>query len=130
MTAEKINLVVSLSAPLVADPLSWSSLSPEQQDAFRLLMPSPSFDAEQRFYLSLWWLPISVEQLDQLNALTPPRMVIQAREAEGQLYIGADLLSDALDGRRLSALLPILETLPITYRPAETWPVAEGEDEE
>lgn len=128
MTAEQINLVVSFSAPLVDNPLPWSSLSPEQQDAFRLLMPAPSFDADQRFYLSLWWLPVTPEQLDQLNALTPPHMVIQAREAEGQLYIGADLLSDALDGRRLSALLPILETLPLNYRPPETWPVTDTEE--
>lgn len=128
MTAEQINLIVTLSAPLVGNPLPWEGLSPEQKGAFQLLMPSPSFDADQRFYLSLWWFPVAPEQLDQLNALTPPHMVIQAREAEGQLWIGADLLSDALDGRRLAAILPILETLPLTYRPAETWPVTDTEE--
>lgn len=40
-------------------------------------------------------------------------------------FIGADLLSDALDGRRLSALLPILETLPLTYVETIEWPVVE-----
>lgn len=131
MTAEQIDAIVSASAPLVESPLPWSDFSPEQQDVFRLLMPQPSFDSDQRFYLSLWWLPVSAEEIEGLNSLCPPGTAIVGREdGEGGLWVCADLLSDALDGRRLSALLPILETLPLTYRPPEMWPEPKEEEEE
>ncbi len=129
LTEQQIEEMVALSAPLMENPLPWVELSQEQQAAFRLLMPQPSFDSVQRHFLSLWWLPFPSELIDDLNAGCPTGTQIVPREdGDGGLWLSADLLSDALDGRRLSALLPILETLPLIYRPAETWPVAE-EDE-
>lgn len=128
LTQEQMDLMVELSAPLVENPLSWLGLSPNQQNAFRFLMPDPSFDDTQRHYLGLWMLEISPEQLDDANALMPPNSVIFPRVAEDErLFVGADLLSDALDGRRLSALLPILETLPLTYVDTITFPEPETE---
>lgn len=128
LTQEQIDGMVALSAPLVGNPLPWTDLSPEQQAAFRLLMPDPAFDDTQRFYLGLWAFPVTTEQVDALNNLMPAHHVIAPRAAEsGALFIGADLLSDALDGRRLSALLPILETLPLTYAPGIVWPEEEVE---
>lgn len=123
LTQEQIDGMVALSAPLVAAPLPWTDLSPEQQGAFQLLMPDPSFDDIQRFYLGLWVLSVTSQQVDDLNALMPPGSVIEPRVAENSLFVNADLLSDALDGRRLAALLPVLETLPLTYAETVTWPV-------
>lgn len=123
LTPEQIEDMVTLSAPLVENPLPWSELSPEQQVAFRLLMPDPSFTDEQRFWLGQWVLAVETQQVEALNALMPPNNVIAPREAEdGSLYVGADLLSDALDGRRLAALLPTLETLPLTFAETIVWP--------
>ena len=124
LTQDQIDGMVALSAPLVAHPLPWADLSPEQQGAFRLLMPDPAFDDIQRHYLGLWVLPVTSQQVDDLNALMPANSGIAPRAAEdGTLWIGADLLSDALDGRRLSPLLPMLETLPLPYAETITWPV-------
>lgn len=128
----QIDTMVALSAPLVENPQPWSALTEEQRGMFLLLMPQPGqgFLPVQRFYLSLWWLPVSEEQLVVANTLCPPNTAIAPRlDAEGNRYIGADLLSDALFGGRLSALEPLLTTLPLTYRPPETWPVpVEGEE--
>jgi hypothetical protein len=124
LTLEQIDEMVTLSAPLVENPLPWSDLSPEQQTAFRLLMPDPSFTNEQRFWLGQWVLAVTPEQVEAINALMPPNNVVSARESvDGALYVGADLLSDALDGRRLAALLPTLETLPLTFAETIAWPV-------
>lgn len=123
LTQEQIARMVELSAPLVADPLPWTALSDAQQEAFRLLMPRPSFGEMQRLYLSLWWLPVDQPLLDVLNDLMPPNNVLAAREDDsGGLWLCADLLSDALDDGRLAALLTTLETMPLTYRTAEAWP--------
>lgn len=126
LTQEQMDLMVELSAPLVENPLPWLELSPDQQDAFRFLMPNPSFGDLQRHFIGLWVLPVTSGQVDDMNALMPPNSVIAPRVAEdGRLFVGADLLSDALDGRRLSATLPVLEALPLTYAETVTWPVEE-----
>lgn len=129
MTQEQTDLLIKLSAPLVATPKSWLELSEAQRDVFMLLLPSNSFTEEQYYWLSFWWLKSSVEELAALNSLCPPNTTITGREhIHGDIYVSCDLLSDALYGGSLSALLPILETLPITFKPAEEWPVSENVD--
>ena len=126
MTQDQIDLLIELSAPLVGDPKSWLEVSTEQREAFMLLMPSDFFTPEQYYWLSFWWLPSSVEGLAALNSLCPPNTTITGREdIHGDLFVSCDLLSDALNGGSLSALLPILKTLPLTYKHAEEWPVIE-----
>lgn len=128
LTQEQMDLMVLLSAPLVENPLPWVSLSPDQQDAFRFLMPNPSFGSLQRHFIGLWVLPVTPEQVEDMNGLMPPNSVIAPRAAaDGRLFVGADLLSDALDGKRLSSLLPILETLPLTYVEIISFPEPEIE---
>ncbi|HWL53875.1 MAG TPA: hypothetical protein VNQ90_15655 [Chthoniobacteraceae bacterium] len=125
MTPEEIDLLRDLSAPLVENPLPWSELSSEQQSAFRLLMPDADtgFTEEQRTWINLWWLPVSAEQAADIKAKAPTGNQYPGREdIHGDLFVSVDLLSDALDGGRLAALLPILETLPLTYKPPEEWP--------
>ncbi|HWL51757.1 MAG TPA: hypothetical protein VNQ90_04940 [Chthoniobacteraceae bacterium] len=132
MTPEEIDLLRGLSAPLVENPLPWSGLSDEQQSAFRLLMPDADtgFTEEQRTWISLWWLPVSRKEVDDLNALCPENTVIASRQdLDGDLFISVDLLSDALDGGRLAALLPILHSLPLSYQLPEAWPQPEPLEE-
>ncbi len=118
----KVAEMVEISAPMVGNPLPWVSLNEDQQRVFRYLMPDPCFDEVQAHFLSLWWLPVTEQQLADLNALMPPNNVISARVSlAGTLYVGADLLSDALDGRVLADLLPIIETLPLNYAETITW---------
>ncbi len=126
MTPEEVDLLRELSAPLVADPLPWGGLTFEQQSAFRLLMPGPSFTSDQRGWIDLWWLPVTEESLADLNALCPANTALSGRvDVEGNLFVSVDLLSDALDGGRLAALLPALETLPLTFKATEEWPMEE-----
>ncbi|HWL54268.1 MAG TPA: hypothetical protein VNQ90_17645 [Chthoniobacteraceae bacterium] len=129
MTPEEIDLLRDLSAPLVEHPLPWSGLSGEQQAAFRLLMPRPTFTDEQREWVSLWWLPVTVQQVADINAVVPAGNQYPGREdLDGDLFISVDLLSDALDSGRLAALLPILQSLPLTYKLPEEWPVPDLEE--
>lgn len=126
MTPEDVELLRSLSAPLVESPLPWSELSPEQQSAFRLLMPSPFFAPEQRGWIDLWWLPVTEGVIVDLNALCPANTLLSGRvDLEGNFFVSVDLLSDALDGGRLAALLPMLEALPLTYKAPEDWTMEE-----
>jgi hypothetical protein len=132
ISEQQIETMIALSAPLVEHPLPWAELSPEQEAAFRVLLPLPGvgFDATQREWLSLWWLPVTPEGLAALNALMPPHHVLAAREdTESNLWLSADVLSDAIDGGRLAALWPLVSALPLNYRPVESWPVPllEGE---
>jgi hypothetical protein len=129
LTPEQIEKMVDEWAPIMENPIPWIDLSPKQEECSRWLMPNPSFTDDQRFWLGKWVLPVTPEQVSDLNALMPPHNVIAPREAEdGSLWVNSDLLSDALDGGRLSALLPILETLPLTYAPGIVWPVIEMEE--
>lgn len=131
MTQEQIETLIELSAPLVDSPLPWSQLSAEQREAFRWLMPEPGvgFDEDQRFYLNRWWLPVTPEQVGELNSLMPPNSRVAPRlDGDGNQWLCADLLSDAADDGRLAALWPILSELPLTYRTPEMWPVEDDEE--
>lgn len=123
MTPEQIELLQELSAPLVENPLPWTDLSAEQQAVFRLLLPDPVFTDDQREWINLWWLPVTPQQIADIKTLIPSGNEYPGREdVNGDLFLSCDLLSDALDGGRLAELLPILETLPLTYKLPEDWP--------
>jgi|GEM_PF-5688749 len=123
MTQEEEQIMQQASAAMVDTPTPWASLTPLQQLIFRGLMPQPSFTPQQHEYISRWWLPLSNQQLSDINALCPADTRVEGREdGHGQLYVSCDLLSDALDGGRLWALLPLLETMPLTYLLPEAWP--------
>lgn len=129
MTPEIIQALIDASAPLVANPLPWSELSPEQQGVFRALMPQPSFTPDQREWLSLWWLPVTQEQVDGYNALLPANTRLAPREdIHGNLFLSVDVLSDVLDNGRLSVLATVLDDLPLTYKATEEWPLSDPEE--
>lgn len=126
MTPEEISAITAAGDLLRANPMPWEDLPQEASAVLAAaLMPAPSFTLEQRGYLNLWWLPVSQEGLSALNALCPPDTILTARaQVDGSLYLNADLLSDALEGGRLAALLPILKTMTLTYFLPEDWPVS------
>jgi hypothetical protein len=129
MTEEQQQLLIEASAPLLINPQPWVELSQELKELFYLLFPRPSFSDEQRYWLQFWWLPVTNEIVDQLNALCPPMTQVSTRvDVEGNQFIPASLLSDAVDGRRLSMLLPILQLLPLAYKAEEDWPIPENDD--
>jgi len=127
MSPEEIAAITAVGDALRAAPRPWSALTGQEQSTLRqALMPDPSFTPDQLDYLHRWWLPVTADQLAALNAAAPERMDIAPRpDAAAQLYVSADLLSDALDGRRLAALLPVLSSLVLTYEDTIEWPVAE-----
>ena len=130
MTDEQQAALMEAAAPLIETPTAWRDLSDELRGLFMLLFPAPSFTAAQRFWVARWWLPVTSEQLAALNEAAPSNTRIAAATAlDGNRYVSCDLLSDAINGRRLSSLLPVLETLPLTYLPPEAWPEPESNDQ-
>lgn len=128
MTPEQLTAIVAVGDSIRANPVSWDALAaPARATLEAALMPEPSFVPLQRDYLSRWWLPVTAPQLAALNAACPADTVLIGRpQTGGQLYVCADLLSDALQGGRLAGLLPVLRTLTLThFLPAE-WPNEDG----
>ncbi len=130
MTPEQLAAIVAVGDSIRANPVSWDGLSASDRATLEAaLMPEPSFQPIQREYLSRWWLPVTAPQLAALNAACPADTCITGRaQTGGQLYVCADLLSDALRGGRLAALLPVLRTLTLTYFLADEWPVPDPEE--
>jgi hypothetical protein len=111
-------------------PASFAQLPQEWRDYLTVAMRgNPSFSEEQLHWFRIWWLPVTQEQIAELNELCPENMRITGRLAlDGKLYIGAYLLTDAVDGGQLAPLRPILENLILTWRDAEDWPESESEE--
>lgn len=130
MTQQQLDDLIVLSAPLLDNPLPWNQLTPDQQSAFKILMPQPKegFTEDQRYWINKWWLPITEQQIENINDLVPANTKFVGREdINGDLFLNVDLLSDSLNNGRLSSILFILETLPLTYKLEEEWPEIEPE---
>jgi hypothetical protein len=126
MTPEQQQALIEASAPLVENPTPWRDLPSELKDLFLLLMPEPTFSAAQSYWIRFWWLPVDEQIVDALNALAPPNNVLMGRaDVNGDLWLSCDLLTDSIGNGRLFAMFDILETLPITYKAEEDWPVPE-----
>jgi hypothetical protein len=123
MTSEQIAAIVSVGDAIRANPRPWSQLTSQETAVLTAaLLPPPPFDEMQRAYFARWWLACTQEQLAALNAACPPCTVITGRAKDAALYVCSDILSDALQDGPLAALLPILETLTLTYILPEEWP--------
>lgn len=125
MTPEEQQLVESVGDAIRTNPRPWNDLTSTEQAVLQAaLMPGvDGFTDEQRAYLGRWWLQCTQADVDAVNALIPPpeNTVITARTGlDGNLYLSADLLSDALQGKALSHTLDILKTLVLRYQPE--WP--------
>jgi hypothetical protein len=125
MTAQQSAELVALGDVLRASPRAWAALSQQEQATLcNLLLPAPTFTAAQSAYLSRWWLPVTTDQVEKLNAAAPAHRQISPRKAlDGLDCVLVDLLSDAINSGPLAALLPILATLPLTYLTEIDWPI-------
>jgi hypothetical protein len=131
MTEQDMQNLMAIADSLQAQPLSWDDLPEEyKQTVIALLEPKPSFTPEQVDFLQRWWMEVDDEKLAAINADMPEGNVVQPRtDTEGKRFISADLFTDVvLPGSRLEPILSHLLGLTLVYRPAETWPVSEGEE--
>lgn len=120
MSPEQQASLIAAGDYMRANPLPWEDYPKWVTDiAVSLLMPGPNgFIPEQSAYLKLWNLQVTSEQLSGLNSKIPLKFntIITARQGiDGNLYISADLLSDAILNRRLSFLFDDLKSLPMYY---------------
>jgi hypothetical protein len=83
------------------------------------------FNPAQSAFLRRWWLVCHPETEAAINALPHPSKVKSVTAADGRTLLSADLLSDALNGRRLADALPLLQGLTLVCDP--TFPAPEPE---
>lgn len=121
-----MNMVASIAIgnSLRSNARSWNNLAGhERTTLYDDLMPSPSFNTSQRTCFSNWWLPVTSNQINEINQLCPPFNKVSGRsDINGNLFIGADLLSDSVNNGRLRNILSILGNLAITHKEIEDWP--------
>lgn len=102
---------------LRAHPCAWRDIPPAYQAiAQAALMPSGAFTAEQRHWFARWWLACTQADVDAANALLPTSTQVAGIEIGRALYLGSDLLTDAINpASAYHAALPVLEALICTY---------------
>jgi hypothetical protein len=130
MTPEQLT---AIGDSLKAQPAAWQDLPVELQAALTEYFDTRPFTDEIRRWLSKWVMgPVSDEQKQEIETLyadAKPVTSWQGRiAADGKRYYGADLLTDALDGRRLSALLPALQGLTLRDVDSIVWPKPQPEE--
>lgn len=106
---------------LRADPCAWRDIPPTYQAiAQAALLPTGAFTAEQRHWFARWWLACTQDDVDAVNALLPAGTQVAGLELQGAMYLGSDLLTDAINPASVyHAALPVLEALICTYIPLE-----------
>lgn len=114
--------IVAAGESLEANPRAWSELSANEQTVLRAIMPQPSFTPLQRAWMATWWMACTAEQVAELNATTDGMRIEPREDVNGNLFVGADLLSDALDNRTISECLPILEQMTLHRKADSDWP--------
>lgn len=62
-------------------------------------------------------LVVTAEQVALCNSLLPPGTQVMAIRRDGQLYLGADLLTDAGPGGTYEAAASVLATLEVVDSP-------------
>ncbi len=103
-------------------PMAWNAIPQNMRnEVAKALLPANGFTAEQRAYLARWWLACTQDDVDAINKTLPESVRVSAIDIGGILYLGGDLLTDAITpGGQFSAALPILERLVCTYIDPET----------
>lgn len=119
-----MSTITDIGDALRAEPRSYAEMPAEWQAALTSAMRPDrlhGFDGQQANWIYSWLLQVTTEQLADLQALHPHQYA--AREAtDGTLYLSAALLTDALDGRRLSAAEPILTGLTLRHDSVVNFP--------
>jgi hypothetical protein len=113
---------------LRANPQPFTDLAPQLQAGIvTFFQPDAEdgFNFDQSAFLRRWWLVCQPDTEAAINALPHPSKVKAIADVGGRLLLGADLLSDALNWRRLDDALPILQGLTLVCDP--TFPTPENE---
>ena len=109
---------------------TFATLTQGDKDTLRVMLLARPFTPRERAYFSLCWLPVDEELVDQINASMPPNHRFAPRfDSEENSYLNLDALSDAIDGGRLSAILPILEDIQWKFIEPGEWPQDEESPE-
>ena len=112
-----MSTVTQIGDALRANPRPYADIGAEDKAVLTQAMRPDrlhGFNGQQAAWIYSWLLEVTAEQLAELQALHPRQYA--AREAtDGKLYLSAALLTDAIDGRSLSAALLILESLTLVY---------------
>lgn len=128
MTSDQLAQLAAVEEYLAANPQLVSQLDEATFVLCKsLLMPSPVFSEVQRGFVQRWFLEVTADQASDLESLWPSGSQYPPREHDGRLLLSIDLLSDALDDGRLSAMLPILITCPLIRVFPEDWPASPEE---
>ena len=125
-----MSTITDIGDALRAEPMPLADFPQAWIDALiEALRPDPihGFSGQQAAWIYAWLLEVTADQLAELQDLHPRQYA--AREAtDGTLYLSAALLTDAVDGRSLSAALPILANLTLRHSTAVTFPEPETDD--
>ena len=121
------NVITDIGDDLRNNPRPYSDLSDEAKEVLMNAMrphPLHGFDGQQRAWIYSWLLGVTAEQLETLQSLHANQYT--AREStDGNLYLSAALLTDALDGRRLHEAADILTSLTLVWHEVPTFPEPE-----
>lgn len=113
-----------------ATPRSYAEMPAEWQTALTGAMRPHrlhGFSEQQSAWIYGWLMEVTADKLADLQSLHPRQYA--AREAtDGKLYLSAAPLTDAVDGRSLSAALPILANLTLRHDTAVTFPEPATDD--
>lgn len=82
------------------------------------LQPGKGFTDAQREDLSRQWLQVTQKQVDQINEALPAHTQVATLEFGGNLYLGADLLTDT--DKTYAAARELIEALvPVALDPEQ-----------
>lgn len=99
-----------------------NQLSPEDKAVFIDIHESRGFSDEQRHDLNNWWLRVTEEDIININSSIPENTIIEAvTHPDGFDYINSDVISDAIEGRRLDSCISILEGLTFHIKEPSSW---------
>lgn len=124
MTEEELQMIVAVGDSMRANPRAWSELTEHEKAVIiAVLKPQPVFTAEQRAFIAKWWMQVSDSDVNAINASMPANSRCVPRlDVNGEKWVSCDFFTDALEGRRLSSLVPVLQGLTLEYKTSEDWP--------
>jgi hypothetical protein len=125
-----MSTIIEIGDALRANPKSWKQLHYTKRNSLiEALRPNRlhGFDGQQAAWIYSWVLLVTPDQLAELQSLHP-RQYAGREDKDGKLYLSAALLTDALEGRRLSAAEPILTSLTMYHVADLEWPEPEETD--
>ena len=119
-----MSTITDIGDALRAEPMPLADFPQAWIDALiEALRPDPirGFSEQQSAWIYAWYLEVTPDKLAELQALHP-RQYAARKGTDGKLYLSAALLTDAVNGRSLSAALPILANLKLRHDTAVTFP--------